>query len=126
MTTETTQKTNQTLDFVVKTLVRAHPLELERIVLFGSHATGHSQWDSDLDVLVVCQTDLSPLERALETRRLLAGIDCPLDIVVYTPAELDYWKEAPSSFASHILAEGTTLYERNPAKNSNAAVDQPG
>ena len=121
MTTETTKKTNQTLELVVETLVRAHPFE--RIVLFGSHAMGHSQWDSDLDLLVVWQTDLPPLERVLETRRLLEGIDCPLDIVVYTPAELDYWKEAPSSFASQILAEGTTLYERNSAKNSSAAVD---
>lgn len=124
MTTEATKKTDQTLELVVETLVRAHPLE--RIVLFGSHATGHSQWDSDLDLLVVWQTDLPPLERALETRRLLEGIDCPLDIVVYTPAELAYWKQAPSSFASQILAEGTTLYERNPAKNSSAAVDPPG
>ena len=124
MTTETTKKANRTLDLVVETLVRAYPFE--RIVLFGSHATGRSQWDSDLDLLVVWQTDLSPLERALETRRLLAGIDCPLDVVVYTPAELDYWQEAPSSFASQILAEGTTLYERISAKNPSAAVDQPG
>ncbi len=124
MITEATKKADQTLEFVVETLVRAHPLD--RIVLFGSHATGHSQWDSDLDLLVVWQTDLPPLERTLETRRLLEGIDCPLDIVVYTPAELDYWKEAPSSFASQILAEGITLYERNSAKNSSAAVDQPG
>ena len=124
MTTETTKKTNQTLELVVETLIRAYPFE--RIVLFGSHATGHGQWDSDLDLLIVWQTDLPPLERALETRRLLAGIDCPLDIVVYTPDELAYWKQAPSSFASQILAEGITLYERNPAKNSSAAVDQPG
>ena len=108
MTTETTKKTNQTLDLVVETLVRAYPFE--RIVLFGSHATGHSQWDSDLDLLVVWQTDLPPLERALETRRLLEDIGCPLDVVVYTPAELDYWQKAPSSFASQVLAEGTTLY----------------
>ena len=124
MTTETAKKTSQTLKLIVETLVRAHPLE--RIVLFGSHATGHSQWDSDLDLLIVWQTELPPLERVLETRRLLAGIDSPLDIVVYTPDELNYWKQAPSSFASQILAEGTTLYERNPAENSSAAVDQPG
>ena len=121
MIKETTKKINQTLDLVVETLVRAHPFE--RIVLFGSHATGHGQWDSDLDLLVVWQTDLPPLERALETRRLLADINCPLDIVVYTPAELDYWQQTPSSFASQILAEGTTLYERNPAKNLGATVD---
>ena len=124
MATEITKKGNQTLELVVETLVRAHPFE--RIVLFGSHATGHGQWDSDLDLLVVWQTDLPPLERALETRRLLEGIDCPLDIVVYTPAELAYWQQAPSSFASQILAEGITLYERNSTKNSSAAVDQPG
>ncbi len=124
MTTETTKKTDQTLELVVETLVCAHPFE--QIVLFGSHATGHSQWDSDLDLLVVWQTNLPPLERALETRRLLEGIDCPLDIVVYTPAELDYWKEVPSSFAYQVLAEGTTLYERISAKNPSGAVDQPG
>ena len=124
MSTAVSKKTNQTLDLVVETLIRAHPFE--RIVLFGAHATGHSQWDSDLDLLIVWQTDLPPLERALEARRLLKDIDCPLDIVVYTPAELDYWKEAPSSFASEALAEGTTLYERISAKNPSAAVDQPG
>ncbi len=28
-----------------------------------------SQWDSDLDLLIVWQTDLPPLERALEARK---------------------------------------------------------
>lgn len=52
---------------------------------------GYSEWDSDLDLLVVWQTDLPLLERAVETRRLLVeGIVCPLDIVVYTSDELAY------------------------------------
>ena len=76
---------SQTIERVVEALVGAH--SCEQIVLFGSYATGRSRWDSDLDLLIVWQTDLPPLVRALEMRRLLEGIDCPLGIVVYTPAD---------------------------------------
>jgi predicted nucleotidyltransferase len=112
-----------TITDVVDTIVRArHP---ERIILFGSHADGTNAWDSDLDLLIVTETDLPPVDRVLEIRRVFKQAPCPLDIQVYTPAELEYWKEIPSSFVHQILTQGRTLYERTPG-NSGAAVGQPG
>ena len=114
---------SQTIAEVVDTIVRArHP---DRIVLFGSHADGTNAWDSDLDLLIVTETDLPPVDRVLDIRRLFERAPCPLDILVYTPAELAYWKETPSSFLHQILTQGTTLYERAQA-GSGATVDRPG
>tara|TARA_B100000315_G_C14541741_1_gene571262 strand:+ start:762 stop:1115 length:354 start_codon:yes stop_codon:yes gene_type:complete len=99
---------------IIDTIVRKKTPE--KIVLFGSHARQEEQWDSDLDILVVMETDLRPLERVLEIRRLFRQISCALDILVYTPDEVDYWHECPSSFIYQILAEGHILYDRTTEK----------
>ncbi|MEW6753302.1 MAG: nucleotidyltransferase domain-containing protein [Candidatus Latescibacterota bacterium] len=103
----------QTIARVLDTIVRAR--DPERVVLFGSHAEGTDTWDSDVDLLVVMETRLGPVERVLDIRRLFAQAPCALDILVYTPAEADYWSRVPSSFLHDILAHGRVLYERAPA-----------
>ena len=101
----------QTITDVVATIVEAaHP---ERIVLFGSHADGSNEWDSDLDLLIVTETELAPVDRVLEIRRLFGQAPCPLDVIVYTPAEVEQWGGVPSSFLHQILAQGKTLYGRS-------------
>ena len=114
---------SQIIADVVDTIVRAR--RPERIVVFGSHADGTNAWDSDLDLLIVTETDLPPVDRVLDIRRLFEQAPCPLDVLVYTPAELAYWEELPSSFVHQILTQGTTLYERTEA-STGAAVDRPG
>ena len=113
---------SQTIARVVDTIARAR--NPERIVVFGSHADGTNAWDSDLDLLVVTETDLPPVERVLDIRRLFDRAPCPLDILVYTPAELEYWNQLPSSFVHQVLTQGTTLYERA-QPDSGAVVDRP-
>jgi len=36
-----------------------------------------------------------------------------IDIVVYSPQEVAYWKQAPASLVASVLREGTVLYERD-------------
>lgn len=114
--------TREIIDQVTDSIVRAtHP---DLVVVFGSCARETLAWDSDLDLFIVMDTDLPPAERALVIRRLFTQAPCPLDIIVYTPAELAYWKDVPSSFAHQMLSQGLTLYDRT-AERAGAAVDLP-
>ena len=89
---------------------RFHP---ERIILFGSHATGRAGPDSDVDLLVVM--------RGVEGRRrktataidvALMDMSLPKDIIVVTPEELERHKDMVGTIVRPALREGKVLYER--------------
>jgi predicted nucleotidyltransferase len=97
---------------IVETIVEAK--RPQKLVLFGSHAEGKARWDSDIDLLVVMEAEGPPRQRAFEIRRLFKKLPCPMDLVVCTPSEVEYWQDLPSSFISHMLKHGVVLYEREP------------
>jgi len=82
----------------------------QRIILFGSYAEGKPTRDSDVDLLVVMETDGHPLHAAA---RISASIDhpFPLDILVRRPAELDAYLAEKSMFETEVVTSGVTLYE---------------
>ena len=82
-----------------------------KIVLFGSHAAGRARPDSDLDVLIVEDSDLPRYKRSARYRRALCGLFPAKDIVVWTPAEIEEWRAVPLAFITTILATGKVLYE---------------
>ena len=53
------------------------------IIVFGSVANGTYTETSDLDLLVVMQTDLRPHQRAVAVRESVSDIDLAMDIHVY-------------------------------------------
>ena len=77
-----------------------------RILAFGSYARGDWRKGSDLDLLVELETDLSPAERRLLVRRALGAKPCPVDILVYTPAEIAARRHSLGSIIPTILREG--------------------
>jgi predicted nucleotidyltransferase len=83
-----------------------------RIVLFGSRARGDARRDSDLDLLLVEDSELPRYRRAPRYLRALVGVFPAKDIVVWTPAEVDAWRDVPNAFITAALREGRTLYER--------------
>lgn len=83
-----------------------------RIVLFGSHAGGNTRPDSDLDLLIIEDSDLPRYRRPPRYLRALVGIFPAKDVVVWTPAEVEAWREVPNAFITTALREGRTLYER--------------
>lgn len=88
-------------------------LNPEKIVLFGSYAWGTPSPDSDVDLLVIMQTDQSSSERYLEVSRLLRPRPFPVDILVKTPAEIENALNSNDFFIQDILTQGQVLYERN-------------
>ncbi len=99
------------LEEVVRRIVAA--VRPERIVLFGSYAYGTPTAGSDLDLLVIMNSDLPPHKRAALVYRALAGLVIPKDVVVYTPEEVEAWAEVPQAFVTAILRRGRILYEKD-------------
>ena len=84
-------------------------LGVERVVVFGSAARGDAGLTSDLDLLIVWDTDLGFVERTTTMyARLLPTVAC--DLLVYTPAEMVLMAQRP--FVRRALAEGRELYAR--------------
>ena len=83
-----------------------------RIVLFGSRARGEAGPDSDVDLLIVEESDLPRYKRSARYLRALAGLCLKKDVVVWTPAEIEEWSAVPNSFSATALREGRTLYAR--------------
>lgn len=82
----------------------------EKVVLFGSYANGNQNDDSDLDFLVVMRTDLKQGKRRGNVKSKLRDLKIPIDIVVFTPEEVDYWRETPSAIVTEALYNGIMLY----------------
>lgn len=83
----------------------------QKIVLFGSHARGNARPDSDLDLLIIEESDLPRYRRAPRYLRALVGLFPAKDVVVYTPAEVAEWRDVPHAFVTTALREGSVLYE---------------
>ena len=100
-------KLEESVQRMVKVLSRLP--EVERVILFGSYARGRRDLLTDLDILVVMDTRLDILARTTFIyEQLFLPVD--YDVLVYTPLELERWKEQP--FLRQILEEGKVLYEK--------------
>jgi predicted nucleotidyltransferase len=103
--------TQDIVDRIIETISTA--FRPRRIVVFGSQARGDASDDSDLDLLVEMETDVSRREQARRIRRAFDPYPCPMDIIVYTPAEVKRWAQAPASLVATAFREGRIVYERN-------------
>src|SRR3989304_1988415 len=84
-----------------------------KIVLFGSRARGEHRPDSDIDLLVIEDSQLPRHRRAIPLYAALADLSLNVDteVIVYTPAEVEEWRNAGAAFVTTALREGTVLYE---------------
>lgn len=87
---------------------RFHP---KRIILFGSQARHEAGPDSDLDLFVEMETSRRPPERAIEISTAFGLRSWPMDVIVYTPQEVERLRQSKSTLLSVIEREGRVLYE---------------
>ncbi len=88
--------------------------EPEKVILFGSWACGDATRHSDIDLFMVWNCELNPLDRIGKVLKLLADSPRAVDAIVYTPEELERCKHRP--FIAQLLREGKILYERKEVK----------
>jgi HEPN domain-containing protein/predicted nucleotidyltransferase len=102
------------LESIVQRLVEQY--DPDRVILFGSQATGHAVSESDFDLLVVKDTELRPIDRRVEVDGLLADRVVPLDLFVYTPAELRLLYSSGSPFIQEVFRTGKVVFMRKPTR----------
>jgi len=96
------------IDHVVSRIVEFY--EPEMVILFGSYASGNAKEGSDLDLMLVKQTNEDPINRAAGIRKALKDLFIPMDILVYTPAEIEKDKERKFTFIHDVLKSGKVIY----------------
>jgi predicted nucleotidyltransferase len=84
----------------------------QKVVLFGSRGRGEGRGDSDLDVLIVEESELPRYRRPVRYLRALCGLFPAKDVVVYTPTEVAEWSQVAHAFVTTALREGKVLYAR--------------
>jgi predicted nucleotidyltransferase len=97
------------LDRVVDRIV--NKFSPEKIIIFGSVAKGTAGTDSDVDILIIMDTELSYYRRSGPIRAAMRGIPVATDMMVLTPEEYKELKDDESSFASEISKTGVVAYE---------------
>lgn len=90
-------------------ILRTHGVE--KVILFGSLARGEVGSTSDIDLLIVKDTEQGFSERTGEIYSLIQPRKA-VDMFVYTPQEIEQLKKT-SSFVRSVLSEGRVLYEKD-------------
>jgi predicted nucleotidyltransferase len=85
-----------------------------KIILFGSYAYGNPTKDSDIDLLILKNTDKRRADRFVEVKRIIYNPDLkiPISPLVYTPEELEERLKIGDDFVKEIVRKGIVLYER--------------
>lgn len=103
------QKELRKLKAVTQKIIREYAPE--KIILFGSYAWGIPTEDSDFDLLVVKKSKKNRLDRERELRmKLLGNHFPPLELLIYTPDELNKRVQIGDFFIKDILKRGKKMY----------------
>lgn len=84
----------------------------EQVILFGSHARGQAGPDSDVDLLVVMEVEGSKRLQRLQIRMALHDFRVAKDILLASPREFAWRKDALGTMEQPAFQEGKVLYAR--------------
>ena len=83
----------------------------EEIFLFGSHAWGTPDENSDVDLFVVVRESTErPIQRMQRAHHCLGGMGFSKDVLVRTRAEVNRFKHLRASLAYQVLNQGRKIY----------------
>jgi len=83
----------------------------EKIILFGSFAWGKPNQDSDVDLLIIKETEEDFFGRNTAVRKIIDGV-MPVDILIRTPEEIKKRLLLGDFFYKNIIKKGKNLYVR--------------
>jgi predicted nucleotidyltransferase len=84
----------------------------DKIILFGSYAYGDPKPWSDVDLLVVMDTSLTPNQQRRAISRALAPKPFAMDIIIRSRRDLEERIPLGDWFLKEIVERGKLLYER--------------
>ena len=86
-------------------------IQPDRIILFGSAATGQMTKDSDIDLLIVEPDTKDQKEQYLRVIKSLRGLGYPFDILFITTEWFEDSKELVGGIARPANKHGKVIYE---------------
>ncbi len=109
---ETTTRRRELLESELKRYLAllAEQYRPQKVLLFGSLASGETGEWSDLDLVIIRETDKRFLDRTKEVMQLLRP-RVGVDILVYTPAEYEHLSRERPFVRDEIAGKGKGLYE---------------
>jgi uncharacterized protein len=94
------------------------------IMLVGSRAGDKGRPDSDVDLIVVTRQDFhegrTRRQVTASIRRALSRFRVPKDILVYSPSEVERWRNSRNHIIYTGLKDGRILYERRQSRPVDA------
>ncbi|MBI4504404.1 MAG: nucleotidyltransferase domain-containing protein [Chloroflexi bacterium] len=103
-----TSRVQVALDEIVRRIVAAYAPQ--KILLFGSHAYGQPDEDSDIDLLIIKETSEPFLARIAAVRRAIGSVGVPLDVFVLTPDEFEETKDVIGGLAYMPATYGRVVH----------------
>lgn len=94
-------------EIVGRILTVARP---DRIILFGSAATGEMTKDSDIDLLIVEPTPGNRHEEAVRVRDAIGNIDHPVDVLIIATERFEATRKVIGGIAYPANKYGKVLY----------------
>ena len=83
----------------------------DRIILFGSAATGEMTKDSDIDLLVVAPAPKNRHEERLKIADAIGDIEYPVDVIIIASERFEATKDIIGGIAYPAHKYGRVLYE---------------
>lgn len=84
----------------------------QKIILFGSNASGTAKKNSDIDLFIVKNDTKKRAFRSRDVFKSVRGLNRsrPLDVIVYTPKELSERLKLGDYFVNEVMNKGRVLY----------------
>lgn len=95
----------------------------QKVILFGSFARGDYHATSDIDLLIIKQTE-RPFADRIGDVLALCDYSIPLEPLVYTLSEFEQMCKENNLFIVKVLQEGKVIYESKPS--GSTSLDSPG
>ena len=91
-------------------LVLGEAAKPAQVILFGSYARGDAREDSDVDFLVIEPDLRDKFNEMVRLRQVLRPLRIPVDVLVYSQAEIDELRSSCAAAVYWALREGKVLY----------------
>ncbi len=99
---------DEVIEEIIASLRRYDP---EKVIPFGSRARGEDDPCSDIDLVIIKETEQRFLDRIASVYEVLQPARA-IDVLVYTPDELERMRQEGNPFIEKVLQEGMVVYER--------------
>ena len=101
--------TQEQINEITKRIVRN--FKPQRIILFGSYANGKPTEQSDLDLLIIKDSEFPSRLQNRKVRKILSGLRVPVDVIVKTPEEFQTYKDIIGTIIYPANKFGKVIYE---------------